>query len=41
MYTALELGLELSDLLWDDSIINEQQDEEHDFINDDKYELPF
>jgi hypothetical protein len=40
MYTALELGLELSDLLWDDSMINEQ-DEEHDFLNDDKYELPF
>jgi hypothetical protein len=40
MYTALELGLELSDLLWDDSMIDEQ-DEEHDFLNDDKYELPF
>lgn len=44
MYTALELGLELSDLLqWDSSITDELKNDnyEHDYLNDDEYELPF
>lgn len=43
MYTALELGLELSDLLWNDEMINDLLDEDynHNFLNDDEYELPF
>lgn len=46
MYTALELGLDYTDYQdWDKYMsddYNPQDDNyEHDYLNDDKYELPF
>lgn len=46
MYTALELGLDYTDFQdWDkymsDDFISQDDNYEHDYLNDDKYELPF
>ena len=40
-YSALDLGLELMDLLERFNNYDEDCDYDHDFTNDDLYELPF
>jgi hypothetical protein len=44
MYTALDLGLDYQDYeQWDKYMSDDYYPEEynHDYLNDDKYELPF